>query len=109
MLAGGGLVVGGCTRVAAAEEQGLAWVIKQLGTRHKGQVALVVKRLDSGRGFAWQAERPMPTASSTPQSTRFASRGISIGSFGPQALVADFRNKVGSGFIRKPASLALSG
>ena len=47
----------------AADDARLTARIKPLVSRHKGQVAVVVRHLDSGRGFSWRADRPMPTAS----------------------------------------------
>ena len=52
-----------CTQASAAEDSRLASTIKRLVTGHKGQVSVVIKHVDSGRGFAFEAERPMPTAS----------------------------------------------
>ena len=57
------LAVAWCTQASAAEDSRLASVIKRLVARHKGQVSVAIKHLDSGRGVALESERPMPTAS----------------------------------------------
>ncbi|MFP6700120.1 MAG: serine hydrolase, partial [Planctomycetaceae bacterium] len=60
------LIVACCLQasvLSAADDSRLASVIKRLVSGHKGQVSVVVRHIDSGRGFTWQAERPMPTAS----------------------------------------------
>jgi len=49
--------------LSAADDARLASVIKRLVSGHKGQVSVVIRHIDSRRGFTWQAERPMPTAS----------------------------------------------
>jgi beta-lactamase class A len=46
-----------------AEPNALGAKIEALAKAHKGQVAVAVKRLDTGETYAWQGDKPMPTAS----------------------------------------------
>ncbi len=49
--------------LCGADDARVASVIKRLVSGHKGQVSVVIRHIDSRRGFTWQAGRPMPTAS----------------------------------------------